>query len=418
MDLIVSKFLGIIGILIIFFILWIISENKRNFPFRIIIIGIFLQIILAIIILYIPITYQIFQWIGDRVKDFLDFSKKGTEFLFGNIGKAESNNVFGFQFAIIISSTIIFFSAFVSILYKYGIIQKIVYGIACLMQKTLKTSGVESLVVASNIFLGQTEAPLLVRHYLGNVSRSELLTIMTGGFATIAGGVMAAYIQMGISPVFLITASLISAPGSIILSKIVVPPSSDILSLKEIKNISIPQSSNLLDAITQGAGDGMKLSLNIIAVLIAFISLIALIDAGLNIAHQWLSTIGFVYFPKSLKEIFGFIFQPFAYFVGVPASEAKILGSLIGTKISLNEFLAYADLSQLILEGKISARTASIATFALCGFANFGSIAVQIGGLGALVPEKRAEIARLGFKAMFIGALVNLLTAIIASFFI
>ncbi len=418
MEFILTKLLGILGILTIFFVLWLISDNKKTFPARIIIIGIILQLIIATVILYIPSTFQIFQWMGERVKDFLDFSKNGTEFLFGNIGKAESNNVFGFQFAIIISSTIIFFSAFVSILYKYGIIQKIVYSIAWLMQKTLKTSGVESLAVASNIFLGQTEAPLLVRHYLANVSRSELLTIMTGGFATIAGGVMAAYIQMGISPVFLITASLISAPGSIILSKIVSPPSSDILSLKEIKKISIPQSSNLLDAITQGASDGMKLSLNIIAVLIAFISLIALIDSGLMIIYQWLAGFGFEHFPKSIKDIFGFILQPFAYFVGVPASEAKTLGSLIGTKISLNEFLAYADLSQLISEGKISERTASIATFALCGFANFGSIAVQIGGLGALVPEKRAEIACLGFKAMFIGALVNLLTAIIASFFI
>jgi CNT family concentrative nucleoside transporter len=418
MEFILTKLLGILGILTIFFILWLVSKNKKNFPFRLIIFGLILQFAIAIIILYIPTTYLVFQWIGDRVRDFLDFSKKGSEFLFGNIGKSENNILFGFQFAIIISSTIIFFSAFVSVLYRYGIIQKIVYAIAWLMQKTMKTSGVESLAVASNIFLGQTEAPLLVRHYLNNVSTSELFTIMTGGFATIAGGVMAAYIQMGISPVFLITASLISAPGSIILSKIVIPPTYDFLSLKEIKNISIPQSSNLLDAITQGAGDGMKLSLNIIAVLIAFISLIALIDSGLNITNQWLAGIGFNYFPTSIKEIFGFIFQPFAYFVGVPASEAKILGSLIGTKISLNEFLAYADLSQLILEHKISERTASIATFALCGFANFGSIAVQIGGLGALVPEKRAEIAKLGFKAMFVGALVNLLTAIIASFFI
>jgi CNT family concentrative nucleoside transporter len=418
MEFILTKLLGILGILTIFFILWLVSKNKKNFPFRLIIFGLILQFAIAIIILYIPTTYLVFQWIGDRVRDFLDFSKKGSEFLFGNIGKSENNILFGFQFAIIISSTIIFFSAFVSVLYRYGIIQKIVYAIAWLMQKTMKTSGVESLAVASNIFLGQTEAPLLVRHYLNNVSTSELFTIMTGGFATIAGGVMAAYIQMGISPVFLITASLISAPGSIILSKIVIPPTYDFLSLKEIKNISIPQSSNLLDAITQGAGDGMKLSLNIIAVLIAFISLIALIDSGLNITNQWLAGIGFNYFPTSIKEIFGFIFQPFAYFVGVPASEAKILGSLIGTKISLNEFLAYADLSQLILEHKISERTATIATFALCGFANFGSIAVQIGGLGALVPEKRAEIAKLGFKAMFVGALVNLLTAIIASFFI
>mgnify|MGYP005833039289 CR=1 FL=1 len=418
MEFFLTKLLSILGLCTIFFILWIASKNKKNFPFRLIIFGILLQFTIALIILYIPVTYLLFQWFGDRVRDFLDFSKKGSEFLFGNIGKPENNILFGFQFAIIVSSTIIFFSSFVSVLYRYGIIQKIVYGIAWLMQKTMKTSGVESLAVASNIFLGQTEAPLLVRHYLKNVSTSELFTIMTGGFATIAGGVMAAYIQMGISPVFLISASLISAPGSIILSKILIPPTSDFLSLKEIKNISIPQSSNLLDAITQGAGDGMKLSLNIIAVLIAFISLIALLDSGLNITSQWLAGIGFNYFPNSIKEIFGFIFQPFAYFVGVPASEAKILGSLIGTKISLNEFLAYADLSQLILENKISERTASIATFALCGFANFGSIAVQIGGLGALVPEKRAEIARLGFKAMFVGALVNLLTAIVASFFI
>lgn len=412
-----TKLISVLGILFIFFIAWLFSENRRRFPWRVIIWGLVLQFSFALLVLYVPIGVKAFKMFGELVSQFLDFSKRGAEFVFGNLSKTEQQNVFGYQFAIIISSTIIFFSAFVSILYRYGIIQRIVYWMAWLMSKTMGTSGVESLSAASNVFLGQTEAPLLVRHYLHNATRSELFSIMVGGFATIAGGVMAAYISMGISPVILITASLISAPGSLLISKIVIYPASSVKDIKEVKNIIVPETRNILDAITQGASDGMKLAINVVAMLLAFISLIALLDAGFQLVHSWLEPIE-IYFPKNLKETFGYLFLPFAYIVGVPPNEAQTFASLLGTKISINEFIAYADLAQLSKSGALSQRTIDLATFALCGFSNLGSIAIQIGGLGALVPSRRNDIVQLGFKAMIIGALVNLLTATIAGIII
>jgi CNT family concentrative nucleoside transporter len=414
---IVERLLCILGIVVIFSLAWLLSENKRKFPVRVVVWGFAIQFSLAMLVLYIPFGVYSFRWIGDRIAEFLSFSQKGAEFVFGNLGKSEYKNVFGYQFAIIISATVIFFSAFVSVLYRYGIIQRVVYAMAWVMAKTMRTSGIESLSAASNVFLGQTEAPLLVRHYLNNATRSELFSIMCGGFATIAGGVMAAYIQMGISPVILITASLISAPGSLMLSKVVIEPKSSVQRIEEIKQIAIPETKSLLDAITRGAGDGMRLAINIVAMLIAFISLIAVVDAGLGLLHNWLAPVG-IYSPTSLKEIFGYLFVPFAYLVGIPPGEAQVFASLFGTKISINEFIAYADLANLIRSGAISQRTIDLSTFALCGFANLGSIAIQIGGLGALVPERRTEVVQLGFKAMLVGALTNLLTTAIAGIII
>ncbi len=408
-----AKIISLIGILVIFFICWLISENKRKFPFRVVLWGLGLQLVFALLVLYVPIGVNTFRWLGDQISEFLNFSKKGAEFVFGNASKTEYQNVFGYQFAIIISSTIIFFSAFVAILYRYGIIQRVVYWMAWVMSRTMGTSGVESLSAASNVFLGQTEAPLLVRHYLTSATRSELFSIMCGGFATIAGGVMAAYIQMGISPVILITASLISAPGSLMLSKIVIEPKSSVKDIKDVKNIYVPETKNILDAITQGASDGMKLAINVVAMLIAFISLIAIVDSLLQLLNSWMSPIG-ISTPKSLREVFGYVFLPFAYLVGIPSNEAHYFASLLGTKISINEFIAYTDLANLTQAGVLSERTIKLSTFALCGFANFGSIAIQIGGLGALVPSRRDEIVQLGFKAMIVGALTNLLTATIA----
>jgi concentrative nucleoside transporter, CNT family len=340
--------------------------------------------------------------------------------MFSNIADNSDENikVFGYQFGILVTSVVIFFSAIVSILYHFGIIQKVVYSIAWIMQKTLKTSGVESLGAAANIFIGQTEAPLMLRHYLGNVSRSELHSIMVCGFATIAGSVMAVYIAMGIEPSILITASLISAPGALVLSKIVIPPDGKAVKLKELKDINIPKSQNVLMAITDGATDGLKLALGILAMMIAFISIIALLDAGLGYASLKLAANGIYYFPDSIKEILGYVFYPFAFLTGVPPEEAKVFSELVGTKVGINEFVAYSDLSILVQNGEISERTAKLASFALCGFANFGSIAVQLGGIGALVPERKAEIAQLGLKAMFVGALTNLVTAMIAGILI
>ncbi len=415
---ILQKLIAIGGIALILGIMWLMSEDKKRFPFRIVFWGLGLQLILAGFILHVPVVTDLFKWFSDQISFFLSFSLKGGLSVFGNILDSSHYATFGFQLALIVMTTIVFFSAFVSMLYHFGVIQKIVYGVAWVMQKTLRTSGIESLSAASNIFLGQTEAPLLVRHYLHGASRSEINSIMVGGFATIAGGVMAAFIQMGISPAALITASLISAPGGLMLSKIVIPPTTDTKSLSEIKNTKIVQADNFLEAITIGAGDGMKLAINVIAMLVAFVSLIALLDACFNQIDLWLTAVGFEHFPDSINQLFGYIFQPFAFLVGIPSEEAVAFGSLVGTKIGINEFIAYTELSEMVKNGTLSPRTIQLATFALCGFANFSSIAIQIGGLGALVPEKRALLAQLGFKAMIIGAMVNLLTCIIASLFI
>lgn len=410
-----QKILSFFGIFVLMALLWLISENRKKFPFRIVIWGLILQFSLGFFILNVEWGVHLFEWLGQQISLFLNYSMKGAAFLFGSISDSSKQEIFGFQFAIIVTSTIVFFSAFVSVLYHYGVMQRIVYGMAWIMQKTMKTTGVESLSAASNVFLGQTEAPLMVRYYLADTSRSEMHTIMVGGFATIAGGVMAAYIQMGIPADYLITASLISVPGGLMLSKIVVPPTSQGKSLKELQEIKTPKAGNVLVALTDGAGDGLKLALNIMAMLIAFVSIIALADQLFVFLHQIFANIGWDGFPSSMKAFLGIIFSPFAFLVGVPFNEVQAFGSLLGTKVSLNEFIAFADLGEMIKNGTISDRTARLAAFAVCGFANFSSIAIQIGGLGALVPSKKSEIAQLGFKAMFVGAIVNILTATIAS---
>ncbi len=415
---IVQKLISVASIIIILFLVWLMSENRKQFPYRVVIWGLTLQIFFAFIVFYLPAGILLFEWLGEGIRTFLDKGLESANSVFGNMIKSEYRDTFGFQLAVIITVTIVFFSSIVSVLYHYGIMQRLVWGMAWVMEKTMKTSGVESLSASANIFIGQTEAPLMVRHYLPSASRSEIHTIMVCGFATIAGGVMAAYIQMGISSSLLLSASILSVPGGLMLSKIVVPPQKGVRTLNELKKISTPKFKNALEALTQGASDGMLLSLNIVAMLIAFLAIINIINFALFTTAGWLAEAGFQYFPESLESILGFIFQPFGYLMSVPADEAQKLGMLIGKKISLNEFLAYADLGEMIRNEEISPRTAKLATFALCGFANFGSIAIQIGGLGGLVPEKKSELAQLGLKAMFTGALVNILNAVIAGLFI
>lgn len=415
---ILQKIISISGILLIMFIVWLMSENRKVFPFRLVLWGIGLQMIFAFIVFYLPAGIAVFQWIGSAITVFLHTGMKSATSVFGNILNNEYREIFGFQLGLIIMVTIVFFSSIVSFAYHIGIMQRFVWAMAWIMEKTMKTSGVESLSGAANVFIGQTEAPLMVRHYLSSASRSEINSIMVCGFATIAGGVMAAFIQMGISANLLISASILSVPGGLLLSKIVVPQDKKVLSLNELKSVTTPTYKNSFEALTQGAGDGMKLAINIIAMLIAFIAIITLINAGLAYVSESLLPYGITFFPVSLEQIFGFIFQPFAYLMGIPAEEAQKFGILFGKKTTLNEFLAFADLSAMIKNGEISTRTAQLSTFALCGFANFGSIAMIIGGLGGLVPEKKTELASLGLKAMFTAALVNIMNALIASLFI
>ncbi|MEI6090978.1 MAG: nucleoside transporter C-terminal domain-containing protein [bacterium] len=408
----------IVGIIIVIIICWLISENKRKFPFRIVLWGLGLQIVLAALLLYVPFTSNLMKSFSVGVTQFLGFARNGAEFAFGKLSATENVPTLGYQFAIMIASTVIFFSALVSLFYHWGIIQKVVYGIAWVMHKTLKTSGSESLSAAADIFLGQVEAPLLVRHYLPDATRSEINSIMVCGYATIAGSVFASFVMMGIDAQYLIIASVLSTIGGLVLSKVVIPETGQIQTLSEIKEINVPKSENFLLAISGGAADGMSLSINIIAMVIAFIAIIALLDAGFSVTSGWLSSIGFHYFPSSIKQLLGYVFLPFGYLVGLTGNDAQIFGSVFGTKIAFNEFVAYIDLAKMIETAKLSARPVALATFALCGFANFGSIAIQIGGLGALVPNRKALFAKLAFRAMIIGALANLLTTSIAGLFI
>lgn len=409
-----EKVLSLIGIMTIIVIVWIFSKEKRSFPFRIVLVGLLIQFALGFFVLKFPLGIKLFAWIGDLVTNFLNSSLNSANFLFGNAIKPDFTPTFGFQFAITVSCTVIFFSAFVSVLYHYNIMQRIVYGMAWVMHKTMGTAGAESLSASANIFLGQTEAPLLIRHYIKDSTMSELNSIMVCGFATIAGGVMAAYISMGIDATNLITASIISAPGGLLLSKILLPDKGHGRSLSELKNTDIPKSENALTALSQGATDGVFLSLNIMGMLIAFIAIIAVLDSLMLFVDNLFTDWGFWYLPSSFRELMGYIFYPFSYIVGVPSVDAQQFASLFGTKIAINEFVAYSDLSVLIKNHALQPRTEALATYALCGFANFSSIAIQIGGIGSLAPERKSDIAKLGLKAMFLGALANLLTTCIA----
>ncbi len=333
-----------------------------------------------------------------------------------------------YVFAIRVAPTIIFFSAFISVLYYLGIIQKVIVAIAFVMRKTMGTSGAETLSVSANIFVGQTEAPFLIKPFLDHMTYSEVNAVMVGGFATIAGGVLAAYIGMGISPTHLIVASVMSAPAAMVMAKLMVPETAHSETAGDAKLPKIQVGDNLIDAAARGTTDGLKLAVNVMAMLIAFISLIAVADWILGaidakIDGDWLGGQAFAvgsgtefkgWFPGSLRTIFGTVFAPIAWVMGVPWSEAAPVGNLLGTKICVNEFVAYAELSKAIGVHQLSERSVVIATYALCGFANFSSIGIQIGGISAICPGRRTELAKLGLRAMFGGALASWMTATVA----
>lgn len=410
-----ERLFSLLGIPILIFLAWLIlSTDRRHFPWRVVLWGVGLQFAFAFLILWTPWGRAAFEWLGAFTTTFLSFSNAGAEFLFGNIVKPEYQKTFGFQFAFAILPTIIFVGAVTSIAYHLGILQRIVRGVAWVMTKTMGTSGAESLSTAVNIFVGQTEAPLVIRPFLKSLTKSELNAVMVGGFAGIAGGVMAGYIMIGIPANHLLAAAVMCAPASFVFAKIAIPEREQPLTSGVVQMPEILPNANVIDAATTGTKDGLILAANVGAMLIAFIAMIALINAGLD----WLSTqfiyMGFLYFPASLREIFSFVFAPLAFIVGVPWSEARDFGFLIGTQISVNEFVAYIELSKMIAANALSERTITLATYALCGFCNFSSIAIQIGGISALVPERRHELAQLGLRAMFCGSMACLQTAAIA----
>jgi CNT family concentrative nucleoside transporter len=398
-----ERFVALLGLLVFIGIAYAISVNRKMVTWKPVLWGIALQFIFAIFILRIPIGFSIFQFLGDVVTQFLNFSDEGARFVFGD-------NFQDFFFAFKVLPTIIFFSAFISLLYHYGILQQVVKGIAWVMIRTLGTSGSESLSAAGNIFVGQTEAPLLIKPYVPTATMSELHAIMTGGFATIAGGVLAAYISFGVPAVHLIAASVMSAPAALAISKIMYPETEESPTRGSVKIDVEKASINAVDAVTLGALDGLRLVLNIAAMLIAFLALLAMFNAFLG----WLGGVLFNQPELSLELILSFLLAPIAWLMGVPWADCGQVGALLGKKTILNEFIAYLDLQQLIESNAISERAIIIATYALCGFANIGSIGIQIGGIGGIAPERQHDLARLGVRAMIAGTLACFMTASIA----
>ncbi len=373
-----------------------------------------LQLIIGLVVFRTPLGQGLFEAANVAIAKLNEFAGEGARLVFGVLAEKESmENVFGpgkgVIFVIVIPATIIFVSALSSLLYYWRVLPWVVTGIAWVMRRTMRTSGSETLATAANVFMGQTEAPLVVKPYLGGMTSSELMALMVGGMATIAGGVAAAYALMGISAGHLLTASILSAPGTLVIAKLMFPETAPSETADERCALPKSRSTNSIDALCQGASDGMRLSINVIAMLIAFIAVVHLANAIL----AWvISPMGW---SVTIQEVVGWLNVPFAWLMSVPPEECVRVGSVLGERVVFNEFVGYLDLSNMMAgEGALSPRTSAIATYALCGFANFASVAIQIGGISTLVPERRADLAKLGLRAMVGGLLACYLTATVA----
>ena len=398
----IERFISLVGLGVFTGLAYLLSIDRRAIRWRPVIWGIAIQLFFALLILRTPIGFAVFSLLGSLVGRFLDFSDAGAAFVFGE-------NFKDFFFAFKVLPTIIFFSSFITVLYHYGVLQRVVEWVAAVMIRTMKTSGAESLSAASNIFVGQTEAPLLIKPYVSTMTQSELHAVMTGGFATIAGGVMAAYISFGIPAEHLIAASVMSAPAALAISKLLYPETEPSLTAGEVTIKVERTSANVIDAAASGALDGLRLALNVGAIIIAFLALLAMVNALLG----WVG--GLVGFPTlSLELILSFLLAPIAWLMGIPWADCGQVGTLLGKRTILNEFIAYVDLQTLIQENRISERAVIIATYALCGFANIGSIGIQIGGIGGIAPNRQPDLAQLGLRAMIGGTLACFMTASIA----
>lgn len=397
-----ERAISALGVLVFLAISYALSVNRRAIRWRTVAWGLGLEFTFALLILKTPGGLVVFKTLGDVVSNFLAFSDVGAKFVFGDNFK---DHLFAFQ----VLPTIIFFSAFISVLYYYGILQRVVNALAWVMMKTMKTSGSESLSCAGNIFLGPTESALIVKPYVAKMTQSELHALMTGGFATIAGGVLGAYLSFGIPAEHLIAAFFMTAPTSLVVSKLLYPETEVSETVGHAKLDVESNYINVIDAITTGAIDGVKLAVNVGVMIIAFLGLLAAFNALLG----WLG--GLVNLPQlSLQWILSFIMAPVAWMMGVPWADCLEVGALLGTKTVLNDFIAFLDLKTLIASGKISQRAVIIATYALCNFANIGSIGITIGGIAGMAPDRQHDLARMGVKAMIGGLLAGFITACIA----
>jgi len=402
--------IGLLGIVVLLGIAVAMSNNRKKINLRIVGWGLGLQLTFALFILKTPIGKPVFGFLDKAISKLISFSDAGGDFLFTSFVPDVGFHTALINFAFRALPTIIFFSALMSVMYHLGIIQFVVRWIAKAMQKTMGTSGSETLSVSANIFVGQTEAPLMIRPFIGKMTQSELMAVMVGGFATVAGGVLAIYVKWltdipGIAG-HLLAASVMSAPAALVIAKIIYPETEISETMGDIKIDIEKTSSNAMEALGNGATDGLKLAANVAAMLVAFISIVAMVNYLLGFANT------------SIDQLLGLIFQPLAWTMGVPWEESAMMGTLMGKKIAFTELIAYGDLKVIMASGQISERTAIIASYALCGFANFGSIGIQLGGIGGMAPERKKDLAKLVTKAMVGGALASWLTATVAGILI
>jgi concentrative nucleoside transporter, CNT family len=417
------RFISLLGWITMIAFAWAISFNRKKFPVRTVVWGVGLQFLFALLILKTPWGAKFFEVAGKVVQKLIQFSTDGTKFVFGPLADTELlgktfGPAHGLVFAILVTGTVVIVSSLSALFYHWGILQKVVRTVAFVMRKAMGTSGSETLSAAANIFMGQTEAPLVIRPYVPRMTRSELMTIMVCGMAHIAGGVAAVYAAMGMAAGYqktaghLLTASVLNCPAALLIAKIMLPETEK-SETAGTSPATVPRTTaNSIDAICRGAGDGFHLALNIIAMLIAFIAIIALANYVVGFPQTYFGARN----PITLQEFFGWVNAPFAFLMGVPWQDCLNIGQILGERIVLNEFVGYLDLTSNAKTLALDPRSFTIATYALCGFANFSSIAIQVGGIGSLAPERRSEMAKLGFRAMIGGLLAAYMTACLAGF--
>jgi len=407
-----GRLIGVLGMAAIIATGWLLSRDRKAVSWRVVGWGIALQVVFAIFVLRVEAGRKLFGWLGEVVTAVLHYSYAGSSFVFGKIGAPQGadSNV-GVVFAFQILPAIIFVSALFAIMYYLGVMQLVVRGMAIVMNKLMRASGAESTDVAASIFMGQTEAPLTIRPFLPGLTRSELMTVMTAGMAHVSGSIMAAYIAFGVEARHLLTAVIMTAPGTLVMAKLMEPETGEPETRGNV-DIRVPKTDvNIVDAASRGTSEGLHLMLNVIAMLISFIALVALLNGAMGWIHSQIS-----FFPQNLQTVLGWVGRPVAWLIGVPWHDAAAIGGLIGERAVLNEFIAFADLGRM--KAELDPRSFTIASYALAGFANISSVGIQIGGIGALAPERKPDLARLGFRAMLAGTMANLMSATIAGLLI
>jgi len=402
-----GRFAGLLGLTTMIALAYLFSTDRKAIRLKTVAWGLGLQLTFAFFVLRFEAGRRIFQIAGDAVNRLLNYSYYGSEFLFGELGKKGSS--VGFIFAFQVLTTIIFIAAFFALLYHIGVMQLLIRAFAVVMTKVMGASGAESLDIAASIFMGQTEAPLTIRPFLNSLTKSELMCVMTCGMAHVSGGMLGAYVSYGIEAKHLLTAVIMTAPGTLLMAKMLVPETEVPLTAGRVEMPQMEKEPNVFGAISRGTVDGLHLALNVGAMLISFLALLALINGIMGGTHNWLYAHGVTWFPASLTQVFGWLFAPVAWLIGIPWHDCATVGNLLGTRMAANELVAFTQLAQL--KGSLDPRSFTIATFALCGFANFSSIGIQIGGIGALAPEQRGQLAKFGFRAMMAGTMANLMSA-------